>query len=232
MSLDRKKIHARVFGRNPTPPVAALGGGDRLATRVPRAGPLAAQRPHANRHVVELKWTRQRCQVALSTLAKLAVRPFRASGITSLTPLSPRRAGASLPGALSAAIALGQTLGALILRAGAGQTADLPFHQAPRRKADHLVWRPPAKPLYWESAGGCLRCRGTTPRSGTRPFPTRAGRRGGRFRHPASGEAPSASGRRWPPPRHGRLVPCRAPRHATPLRLRAARRVPPMLVKR
>src|SRR5262249_1695013 len=39
-----------------------------------------------------MKWTRQRCQVALNTLATAALMPSCASEITSLTPRSPRRA--------------------------------------------------------------------------------------------------------------------------------------------
>jgi hypothetical protein len=49
------------------------------------------------------------------------------------------RAGARLPIALTVAIALGQTLGALLAQSGTSQAADLPFHQALRGKADHLA---------------------------------------------------------------------------------------------
>src|SRR5215211_6983191 len=40
---------------------------------------------------LRMKWTRQRCHVALSTLATAALMPSWASEITSLTPRRPRR---------------------------------------------------------------------------------------------------------------------------------------------
>jgi hypothetical protein len=46
-------------------------------------------------------------------------------------------AGAGLPGALPIAVALRQTLWALLAIGGAGQAADLQLHQALGREADH-----------------------------------------------------------------------------------------------
>jgi hypothetical protein len=48
--------------------------------------------PPSMRQHVALKWTRQRCQEACSTLATAALMPSWASEITSLTPRRPRRA--------------------------------------------------------------------------------------------------------------------------------------------
>ena len=49
---------------------------------------------------LRMKWTRQRCQLALSTLAKVALMPSWASETTSLTPRKPRRASDHLRGDL------------------------------------------------------------------------------------------------------------------------------------
>lgn len=43
-------------------------------------------------NMVRVKWTRQRCQVAINTLATAALIPTWASEITGLTPRRPRRA--------------------------------------------------------------------------------------------------------------------------------------------
>jgi hypothetical protein len=49
------------------------------------------------------------------------------------------RAGARLPQPVAVAVALGQSLGALLAIAGAGLALDLQLHQALGRKADHLA---------------------------------------------------------------------------------------------
>jgi len=62
------------------------------------------------------------------------------------------RAGAGLPGALPVAVALRQTLGALLAIGGSGQAGDLHLHQALGRKADHLPQQVGVGGLLYEPA--------------------------------------------------------------------------------
>src|SRR5215212_9882635 len=62
------------------------------------------------------------------------------------------RAGACLPGALPIAVALRQTLWALLAIGGSGQTGDLQLHQALGRKADHLPQQVGVGGLLYERA--------------------------------------------------------------------------------
>ncbi len=62
------------------------------------------------------------------------------------------RPGAGLPGALPIAIALRQTLCALLAVAGSGQAGHLHLHQALGRKADHLPQQVGVGDLLYERA--------------------------------------------------------------------------------
>src|SRR5215218_73256 len=76
---------------------------------------------------LRMKWTRQRCQVALSTLATAALMPSWASEITSLTPRRPRRASLRR-----------KPVQNVLATGGAGQRTNLQLHQTLGGKADHL----------------------------------------------------------------------------------------------
>ncbi len=73
---------------------------------------------------LRMKWTRQRCQVAHSTLDTAALMPLWASDI---------------PVTLAVAVAMDKTLlGIALAMVGAGQGRDFQFHQAPYRGGRHL----------------------------------------------------------------------------------------------
>src|SRR4051794_49073 len=109
-----------------------------------------------------MKWTRQRCQVALRTLATAVFRPSCASETTSFTPRSPRRASLRRNAVQKVSASEGpmsrpstsrrQALGALLAIRGAGQAADLQLHEALGGEADHLAQQVRVRALLQEPA--------------------------------------------------------------------------------